>query len=142
LIDSSFMTFSPEWLTGNANLNTSNAFHKWVYLTVSPWFLESVICSYWELVVHECHVRIFHLNCPLFLMYLQQMGLYTNLAHDRFLPPHCWCSPSQGKKGMNRNEGGGLYTKDVLQSIIYYLYLCDSYQLLSIPLKHPTKQEV
>lgn len=27
-----FMTFAPEWLTGNQNLNTSNFMFKWVYL--------------------------------------------------------------------------------------------------------------
>lgn len=29
------MTFSPEWLTGSAALNTSNALYLWVYLVVS-----------------------------------------------------------------------------------------------------------
>lgn len=27
-----FMTFCPEWLTGNLNLDTSNFMYKWVYL--------------------------------------------------------------------------------------------------------------
>ena len=27
-----FMTFSPEWLSGSANLNTSNFMYMWVYL--------------------------------------------------------------------------------------------------------------
>jgi len=26
------MTFAPEWLSGNTNLNTSNFMFKWVYL--------------------------------------------------------------------------------------------------------------
>lgn len=26
------MTFCPEWLTGNVNLDTSNFMYKWVYL--------------------------------------------------------------------------------------------------------------
>lgn len=27
-----FMTFCPEWLVGNVNLDTSNFMYKWVYL--------------------------------------------------------------------------------------------------------------
>lgn len=30
-----WMTFCPEWLTGNPNLNASNFLHFWVYLVVS-----------------------------------------------------------------------------------------------------------
>ena len=32
LTDAGFMTFCPEWLTGNQNLDASNFMFKWVYL--------------------------------------------------------------------------------------------------------------
>lgn len=32
MCDTGFMTFAPEWLTGNLNLNGSNFMFLWVYL--------------------------------------------------------------------------------------------------------------
>lgn len=34
-----WMTFAPEWVSGSQYLTTSNAFHLWVYLVVSAFFI-------------------------------------------------------------------------------------------------------
>ncbi|EMD39919.1 hypothetical protein CERSUDRAFT_46280, partial [Gelatoporia subvermispora B] len=52
-----WMTFCPEWLTGNPSLNTDNVLHFWVYLVVSSDILSSwVVIPIWLMVDSYHHI--------------------------------------------------------------------------------------
>lgn len=80
------MTFCPEWLTGNPNLDTSNPLYFWVYLMVCTLIrfcviLNLTVAVYTVQLMNIMSVIIFFIATRISANNFMQLGCYSHLAY-------------------------------------------------------------